>query len=148
MEASEASELTGTAQNLGMASGTAIVGSVILAVTASSFVAGVAASPTFTDDQKERVRVEFEVDVRVLTTPEFDEAVSATPPDVQEETLEIPQVSVTDGFQAAIIAGGLVALLGFAVASRLPKQKIPHVGLEEEVRSAAIPLTHLEAADL
>ena len=147
-EASEASGLTGTAQNLGMALGTAIVGSVILAVTATSFVSGVAASPAFTDDQKEQVRAELESDVRVLTTPEFDEAVAATSPEVQEETVRILEVSVTDGFQAAIIAGGLVALLGFAIAFRLPKQKIPHVGLEEEVRSAAIPRTHLEAADL
>ena len=147
-EASEASGLTGTAQNLGMALGTAVVGSVILAVTASSFVSGVAVSPTFTGDQKEAVRVALEADVRVLTTPEFDEAVQAAPPDVQGETLRILQTSVTDGFQAAILAGGLVALLGFVIAFRLPKRKIPKVGLEEEVRSAAIPRHQLEAADL
>ncbi|MEE8457330.1 MAG: MFS transporter, partial [Acidimicrobiia bacterium] len=49
-EASEASGLQGTAQNLGMALGTAIIGTVILSVALSSLVNQVEASPILPDD--------------------------------------------------------------------------------------------------
>jgi len=147
-EASEASGLTGTAQNLGMALGTAVVGSVILVVTASSFVSGVEESAVFSEEQTATVREAVEEDVRVLTSTEFADAVAAAPEEIAVETAVILEVSARDGFQAAILAGGLIALLGFLVAFRLPKRKIGEVGLEGQVRSGAIPRTHLEAADL
>ncbi len=54
-EASEASGLQGTAQNLGMALGTAVIGTVILSVALTSLGNQVEASPVVSDDIKAEI---------------------------------------------------------------------------------------------
>lgn len=148
-EASEASGLQGTAQNLGLALGTAIVGSVILVFTVGSFSDQVATSTVIPDESKDAIEAALEENARVLSSVEFADAVAAAPPEIQDEVDAILEVAVVRGFRAAVVIGGLVALIGFLVAFRLPKAKLEDQGLvEETVRTASIPALQLEMTDL
>jgi len=152
-EASEASGLQGTAQNLGMAMGTAVIGTVILSVALSSLGSQVEASPILPEGLKQELSV-------VVAKP-FDTADASTlsveiadlPTEQQEELIRIFNVGTLRGFQGAILVGGLVALFGAFMAIRLPKKKLESDAttestIEEVVRNTTMPRVQLEMTDL
>ncbi len=152
-EASEASGLQGTAQNLGMALGTAIIGTVILSVALSSLVNQVEASPILPEDVSAELS---EVIQRPLTEADADqlsEDLAALPQEQQDELRKIYARGTLRGFQGAIIAGGIVALFGAALAMRLPKRKLDsdasvETTVEQVVRNPTLPGMQLEMKDL
>ncbi|MGI9529545.1 MAG: MFS transporter [Acidimicrobiia bacterium] len=152
-EASEASGLQGTAQNLGMALGTAIIGTVILSVALTSIGNQVEASEVIPEDTKAELE---EAAQQPLTQAEADalsEEVATLPADQQAELTEIFDTATLRGFQGAILAGGLVALIGAGLAFRLPKRKLEDDAsaesrVKEVVRNPTIPAVQLEMEDL
>ena len=149
-EASEASGLQGTAQNLGMALGTAVVGSVILTTATLSFGTQVTDSSVFSEETKAAVENTLTRQLETAGVEGIEEAFSAEPPEVQEEAARLFEDSAVHGFQAAIIAGGIVALLGMLLAIKLPKQRLGEEDgiVEETVRNKTIPAMQLEMQDL
>ena len=154
-EASEASGLQGTAQNLGMALGTAIVGTVILSVGISSISADVDDSSVIPDDLKEEISVTIETGLTEPATETLAAELTDQPPEVQAAAQEIFDDGTLRGFQGAILAGGMVALLGALAAFWLPRKKLeddPETGsdqlVEETVRNSTLPGLQLEMKDL
>lgn len=152
-EASEASGLQGTAQNLGMALGTAVIGTVILTVALSTIGSGVEESPTIPTPLKAQIEAALSGGLAAADRDSVDDQITSAPANVQEEIAVIYEDSVLRGFQGAIIVGGLVALLGALLAFRLPKRKLPAgSGSTEEmvrdaVRNPTIPAVSLEMGD-
>jgi MFS family permease len=154
-EASEASGLQGTSQNLGMALGTAVIGTVILTVGLSSISADVDESTTLPDGLKEQISLALD---NQLTEPETDQVldeVAKQAPEVQEEADQIFRDGTVRGFQGAILVGGLVALFGALVAFRLPRKKLepddddgPDRVVADTVRNTTLPGMQLEMDDL
>ena len=147
-EASEASGLQGTAQNLGMALGTAVVGSVILSVSIASIGSQVDDSTILSPEIKAEVTEALEEDINTAGTEDLELALEAASPEVQAEAEQIFIDGSINGFQAALLAGAIVALLGALLTFRLPKVKLKGDTLEQTVRSAAIPKVQLEMKDL
>ncbi|MEA2025042.1 MAG: MFS transporter [Actinomycetota bacterium] len=152
-EASEASGLQGTAQNLGMALGTAIIGTVILSVGMASMGGQVSDSAIIPDSLKPQIETALESGLNEADVAIVETEVAAAPADVQDELTTIYRESVVNGFQGAILVGGLIALLGALLSFRLPKRKLPGDGdieqtVRETVRSPAIPSVQLEMDDL
>ncbi len=152
-EASEASGLQGTAQNLGMALGTAVIGTVILSIAMSSIGDGVTDSTVVPEEMKSDIQSAFENGLNSADADSVENDISAAPADVQDELGTIYNEAGVDGFQGAILVGGLVALFGALLAFRLPKQKLPGDGgveeaVRETVRSPTIPSVQLEMDDL
>ena len=147
-EASEASGLQGTAQNLGMALGTAVVGTVILSISLASVGRLVEESSVLTPEIKAEVEEFLEGDVRKAGTEELEETLAAAPPEVQAEAEAIATEAQINGFQAALLAGGLVALFGALMALRLPKAKLEGGTQEATVRNTTIAKLQLEMEDL
>ena len=147
-EASEASGLQGTAQNLGMALGTAIVGTVILSVSIASISSQVDESTVLTSEIKTEVQAALERDVNTAGTEDLERALEAASPEVRDEAGRIFTDGAIKGFQVAIIAGAIVALLGALLTFRLPKAKLKGEALEQAVRSSGIPSVQLEMKDL
>lgn len=157
-EASEASGLQGTAQNLGMALGTAVIGTVILSVALASISDQVAASPVLPD------QLQTEIESAIgggLTEPgqaTLEDALAEQPAEVQQEADRIFADGTLRGFQGAIVAGGLVALIGALVAFRLPRRKLEgNPGRPDEesadpvaetVRNTTLPGLQLEMDEL
>ena len=147
-EASEASGLQGTAQNLGMALGTAVVGTVILSVSIASIGSQVDDSTILTPEIKAEVTEALEEDVNTAGTEDLELALEAASTEVQAEAEQIFIDGSINGFQAAIFAGAIVALLGALLTFRLPKVKLKGDVLEQAVRSPGIPKVQLEMKDL
>jgi hypothetical protein len=150
-EASEASGLQGTAQNLGMALGTAIIGTVILGVAFTSISNQIEASDVIPEGTKTELE---SVAKRPLTQAEaVAEVVAELPSDQQTELTEIFDTATVRGFQGAILVGGLVALIGAGLAFRLPKRKLEDdastdATVKAVVRNPTIPAMQLEMDDL
>ncbi len=152
-EASEASGLQGTAQNLGMALGTAVIGTVILSVALTSIGNDVEASTTINDDVKDEIVAVVERPFETADAALLQEGIADLPADEQTELEEIYDAGTLRGFQAAILAGGLVALFGALLAFRLPKKKLESepskdTRIEEVVRNTTLPGLQLEMSDL
>jgi len=152
-EASEASGLQGTAQNLGMALGTAVIGTVVLSVALTSIGNQVADSSTIPDDVKNEIAMVVERPFETADAALLGESIADLPPDRQAELEEIYDTGTLRGFQGAILAGGIVALFGALLAFRLPKKKLasdpsPTTKVEEVVRNTTLPGLQLEMSDL
>lgn len=152
-EASEASGLQGTAQNLGMALGTAVIGTVILSVALSSIGSQVDASPTFPDDVKDEVAEMVATPFESADKDQLAESIAGLPPDQQAELEDVYQTGTLRGFQGAVLAGGIVALFGALLAFRLPKKKLEsdssvEATVKEVVRNPTLPGMQLEMDDL
>jgi EmrB/QacA subfamily drug resistance transporter len=152
-EASEASGLQGTAQNLGMALGTAVIGTVILSVALNSIGNQVEDSSTIPDDVKDEIAMVVERPFETADRALLGESIADLPPDEQAELEEIYDTGTLRGFQGAILAGGIVALFGALLAFRLPKKKLASdpsrtTKVEEVVRNTTLPGLQLEMSDL
>ncbi|MEA3502174.1 MAG: MFS transporter, partial [Actinomycetota bacterium] len=152
-EASEASGLQGTSLNLGMALGTAVIGTVILSVAMSSIGGRVADSTVVPDSLKPGIETALEGGLNAADLEIVENEIAASPADVQDEIGTIYNDAAIDGFQGAILVGGIVALFGALLAFGLPKRKLPgDRGVEEivrkAVRSPAIPTVQLEMDDM
>ncbi|MEZ5169501.1 MAG: MFS transporter [Acidimicrobiia bacterium] len=149
-EASEAAGLQGTSQNLGMALGTAVVGSVILSVGFAAVADEVDSSTVLADDTRARVEATIDAGTQSVTNEKVEDFAAGLPAEEGDEIRRIARDSQLDGYQAALLAGAAVALLGFVLALRLPKRKLGGDRLEESARagSKAIPTFDLEVRDL
>ena len=152
-EASEASGLQGSAQNLGMALGTAVIGTVIISVAMSSIGSDVADSSVVPDAMKPQIQSALEGGINSADAESVENEIAAAPAEVRDELGTIYNDGAVAGFQGAILVGGLVALFGALLAFRLPKQKLPgdtsvEQVIRETVRSPTIPAMQLEMDDL
>ena len=152
-EASEASGLQGTAQNLGMALGTAVIGTVILSVALTSIGNQVQASSTIPDDIKSDIALAVERPFETADAELLEEELADLPTDQQEELTAIYDDATLRGFQGAILVGGIVALFGALLAFRLPKKKLESdasvdATVKEVVRNPTLPGMQLEMEDL
>ena len=158
-EASEASGLQGTAQNLGMALGTAVIGTVILSVGLSAISTDVGESTAIPDDIKADIELAVEEGLTKPATDRLEPDLADQPAEVQAAARQIFDDGTLRGFQGAILAGGLIALLGALVAFRLPKKKLESDPgrqddeptsdmIAETVRNTTMPGIHLEMDDL
>jgi EmrB/QacA subfamily drug resistance transporter len=152
-EASEASGLQGTAQNLGMALGTAVIGTVVLSVALTSIGNDVEASTIIDDGVKDEVAAVVARPFETADAALLQESIADLPADQRTELEDIYDAGTLRGFQGAILAGGLVALFGALLAFRLPKKKLEsepstETRIEEVVRNTTLPGLQLEMSDL
>jgi EmrB/QacA subfamily drug resistance transporter len=152
-EASEASGLQGTFQNLGMALGTAVVGTVILSVAIGSIGDLVNESDVLPADAKVQIVEALEQPLQEAAGDDLDAIVAALPVDQQDEVRSIYDEGTLRGFQGAILAGGIVALFGALLAFRLPKVKLESDAsvestVKEVVRNPTIAKLQFEMDDL
>lgn len=154
-EASEASGLQGTAQNLGMALGTAVIGTVIISVALTSIGNQVEASETLPPDTKNEVVEVVSRPFEQVDTDALDSAMAELPAEDQAELRSIYDDATLRGFQGAILVGGIVALFGALLAFRLPKKRLGEGQpatvedtVKEVVRNPTIPKLQFEMDDL
>jgi EmrB/QacA subfamily drug resistance transporter len=152
-EASEASGLQGTAQNLGMALGTAVIGTVILSVALTSIGNQIQASSTISEDIKDDIAAVVERPLESADADLLEQELADLPVEQQEELKAIYNDATLRGFQGAILVGGIVALFGALLAFRLPKRKLEsdstvEATVKEVVRNPTLPGMQLEMEDL
>lgn len=131
-ERGEAGGLQGTFQNIGSSVGVALIGAVLMASLSSGFTQDVAADPTISAEAKQLVSTATADGVDILTQGQIEQAVNDAPVsqsdrDTVSDTYADAQI---ESLKLSMLFAGLLALLGLAVARKLPD--VPGVELATE----------------
>ncbi len=121
-ERSEAGGLQFTAQNLGSALGTALIGSILIGALAHVFTTQVNDDPQLSEQTREQVGVALQAGITFVPTDQVRSAAerAGLPPSEVSAVADSYASAQLDGLKAAILATGGVALAGFLVTPHLP----------------------------
>ncbi|MFF5481476.1 MFS transporter [Streptomyces sp. NPDC012935] len=121
-ERSEVGGLQFTAQNLGSALGTALIGSILIGSLAHAFTTQVADDPRLSAQTQEEVGVSLEAGVTFVATDQVRAAAerAGLPPSEAEAVTDSYASAQLDGLKAAILATGGITLVSFLVTPHLP----------------------------
>jgi EmrB/QacA subfamily drug resistance transporter len=121
-ERSEAGGLQFTAQNLGSALGTALIGSLLIGALAHAFATRVEDNAQLSEETREQVGVALEAGITFVPTDQVRSAAErAGLPQSEVDTVADSYASAQlQGLKAAILATGGIALAGFLVTPHLP----------------------------
>jgi EmrB/QacA subfamily drug resistance transporter len=121
-ERSEVGGLQFTAQNLGSALGTALIGSILIGALAHAFTTQVADDPRLSSEAREQTSVALESGISFVTTEQVRtsaENAGLPPPEVDAVTDSYASAQL-GGLKAAILATGGITLVSFLVTGHLP----------------------------
>ena len=121
-ERSEAGGLQFTAQNLGSALGTALIGSLLIGALAHAFTSRVEDDPRLSEATREQVGVALQAGVTFIPTDQVRSAAqrAGLPPSEVEAVTDSYASAQLQGLKAAILATGGIALASFLVTPHLP----------------------------
>ncbi|MER6671875.1 MFS transporter [Streptomyces sp. NPDC000983] len=121
-ERSEVGGLQYTAQNLGSALGTALIGSLLIGALAQAFTTHVEDDPRLSEATKEQAAVALEAGIAFVPTDEVRSAAEAAglPPAEVEAVADSYASAQLRGLKAAVLAAGGITLVSFLITPRLP----------------------------
>ncbi|MFI1360753.1 MFS transporter [Streptomyces sp. NPDC020898] len=121
-ERSEAGGLQFTAQNLGSALGTALIGSILIGALAHAFTSQVDDNPQLSEETRQQVGVSLQSGISFVSTDQVRSAAeqAGLPSSQVDAVADSYATAQLDGLKAAILATGGIALASFLVTSHLP----------------------------
>ncbi|MEU3791551.1 MFS transporter [Streptomyces fructofermentans] len=121
-ERSEVGGLQFTAQNLGSALGTALIGSILIGALAHAFTAQVESDPRVSDEARQATGIALESGVSFVTTEQVTAAAQRAqlPPADVEAVTDSYATAQLNGLKAAILATGGITVASLLVTSHLP----------------------------
>ncbi|MGQ4416348.1 MFS transporter [Streptomyces sp. SAS_269] len=121
-ERSEVGGLQFTAQNLGSALGTALIGSMLIGALAHAFTADVENDPLLSAQTKQQTGVALEAGLTFVPTDQVRAAAqqAGMPPAEVDAITNAYASAQLDGLKAAILATGAITLASFLVTPHLP----------------------------
>ncbi|MGW0946360.1 MFS transporter [Streptomyces sp. NPDC002623] len=124
-ERSEVGGLQFTAQNLGSALGTALIGSLLVGALAQAFTTQVADDPRLSEETRQQTGVALEAGISFVPTEQVRTAAedAGLPPAEVDALVDSYASAQLDGLKAAILAAGGITLASFLVTSHLPSRK-------------------------
>ncbi|MEV5934207.1 MFS transporter [Streptomyces sp. NPDC052079] len=136
-ERSEVGGLQYTAQNLGSALGTALIGSLLVGSLAHAFTSHVEADARLSQEARQQVGVALQAGVTFVPTGQVRDAATRAglPPGEVEAVTESYASAQLDGLKAAILATGGITFASFLVTPRLPGPASERPGTDVPDRS-------------
>ncbi|MFF1677924.1 MFS transporter [Streptomyces sp. NPDC058256] len=124
-ERSEAGGLQFTAQNLGSALGTALIGSILIGALAHAFTAQVEDHPSLSEETRQQTGVALEAGITFVPTEQVRSAAerAGLPPPEVDALADSYASAQLDGLKAAILATGGITLVSFLVTPHLPNRR-------------------------
>ncbi|MGW1555566.1 MFS transporter [Streptomyces sp. NPDC002144] len=121
-ERSEAGGLQFTAQNLGSALGTALIGSLLIGALAHAFTTQVENNPQLSDQARHETSVALESGISFVSTDQVHTAAerAGLPPGEVDALTDSYAAAQLQGLKAAILAAGGITLASFLVTPGLP----------------------------
>ncbi|MER5469922.1 MFS transporter [Streptomyces sp. NPDC002935] len=121
-ERSEVGGLQFTAQNLGSALGTALIGSILIGALAQAFTTQVANNPDVSQEARQQTSVALEAGISFVPTDEVRSAAeeAGLPPSEVAAVTDSYATAQLNGLKAAILAAGGITLASFLVTTHLP----------------------------
>ncbi|MCQ9134005.1 MFS transporter, partial [Streptomyces sp. IBSBF 2807] len=124
-ERSEVGGLQFTAQNLGSALGTALIGSLLVGALAQAFTTKVEDHPALSEEAQRQTGVALEAGISFVPTSQVRSAAedAGLPPAEVDALVDSYASAQLDGLKAAILAAGGITLASFLVTRGLPSPK-------------------------
>ncbi|MET9897004.1 MFS transporter [Streptomyces sp. NPDC006446] len=121
-ERSEVGGLQFTAQNLGSALGTALIGSILIGALAQAFTTQVEKNPDVSEEARRQTSVALEAGISFVPTDEVRSAAeqAGLPPAEVDAVTDSYATAQLNGLKAAILAAGGITLASFLVTTHLP----------------------------
>ncbi|CAM5317330.1 MFS transporter [Streptomyces tanashiensis] len=121
-ERSEVGGLQFTAQNLGSALGTALIGSLLIGALAQAFTTQVEEDPRLSDAARQQTSVALEAGINFVPTDQVRSAAESAglPPHEVDAVTDAYASAQLDGLKAAVLATGGITLASFFVTRGLP----------------------------
>jgi MFS family permease len=121
-ERSEVGGLQFTAQNLGSALGTALIGSLLIGSLAHAFTAQVEDDPRLSQEARQQTSVALQAGISFVPTEQVRTAAerAGLPPSEVDALADSYASAQLNGLKAAILATGGITLAAFLVTPRLP----------------------------
>ncbi|GAQ62742.1 MFS transporter [Streptomyces scabiei] len=121
-ERSEVGGLQFTAQNLGSALGTALIGSLLIGALAHAFTAQVEDDPRLSQETRQQTSVALQAGISFVPTDQVRAAAedAGLPPSEVDALADSYATAQLNGLKAAILATGGITLAAFLVTPRLP----------------------------
>ena len=118
----EVGGLQNTASNLGISLGTALAGSVLIALLTSSLIAGIQDNPDVPDDVKSQATTELSAGVPFLSDADLEAALQDAGVDdaTTEAVVEDNQVARVDGLRAAVAVLAVLAVIALFFTGTIP----------------------------
>jgi len=115
--------LQNTVTNLGASIGTALAGAVLISALTSSFFTNLADNPNVPDRVVSQAKVELTSGVPFVSDADLKKALdeARVKPSVADAVVEENANARIDGLRAALAVLGLLSLIAFVAARRLPK---------------------------
>jgi Na+/melibiose symporter-like transporter len=115
--------LQNTATNLGASFGTALAGSVMIAVLTASFISGVQQNPTVPQDVKDQASVELAAGVPFISDADLQKAMTdaGQSAEVTQAAIDENAKARIDGLHAALAILALLAVVALFFTGRIPK---------------------------
>ncbi|MDF3298641.1 MFS transporter [Streptomyces tropicalis] len=138
-ERSEVGGLQFTAQNLGSALGTALIGSVLIGALAQAFTTQVAGNPALSDEARRQTGIALESGVSFVPTAQVRTAAqqAGLPPSQVEAVTDSYAAAQLAGLKAAILVTGGITLASFLFTGDLPGGRTGRTARPKEPRPQA-----------
>jgi EmrB/QacA subfamily drug resistance transporter len=121
----EVGGLQNTATNLGASIGTALAGSLLIAVLTASFLSGIEQNPDVPPDVTAQANVELADGIPFISDADLEKALdqAGATSEVSQAVLDENGQARLDGLRTALAALALIALIGLFFASRIPTEQ-------------------------
>ena len=125
-KSSEVGGLQNTATQLGASLGTALAGSVLIAVLATSFLAGIEQNPDVPQSVKDQANVQLAGGAPFISDAQVEENLAAAdvPDDVATEIVEQNEASQVDGLRSALAILAVLGVIALFFTGRIPKEPV------------------------
>ena len=124
-ESREVGGLQNTATNLGASLGTALAGSLMIAILTASFLAGIEHNPAVPPQVADQANVQLAGGIPFMSDADLTAALAqaGASPQVSQAVLDENQQARLDGLRTALAALGFIALLGLFPSRRIPTEQ-------------------------
>ncbi|KOG31487.1 MFS transporter [Streptomyces resistomycificus] len=140
-ERSEVGGLQFTAQNLGSALGTALIGSLLIGSLAHAFTTQVEDDARLSEEARRQTSVALEAGISFVPTDQVRAAAerAGLPPSEVDALVDSYASAQLDGLKAAILAAGGITLAAFVVTPHLPTGRTARKGQADTAAPADAP---------
>jgi len=124
-ESAEVGGLQNTSTNLGASLGTALAGSLLIAMLTTSFLQGIEQNPAVPPEVAAQANVELAGGIPFISDADLEEALTqaGASSEVTQGVMDENQQARLDGLRTALAALGLIALLGLFFSTRIPTEQ-------------------------
>jgi EmrB/QacA subfamily drug resistance transporter len=122
-KASEVGGLQNTSSQLGSSIGTALAGSIMIAVLTASFLTGIQNNPNVPPEVKDKANVELAAGIPFISDADLEKAMqdAGQSAEVTQAALDANRQARVDGLDAALAVLALISVLALFFTARVPK---------------------------